>query len=693
MSTSNGPTFCVSAIVSAFNSEKFIVDRLQNLVEQSLFPEDQLEIIVIDSGSLQNEGRHVLEFMRRFRHIVYVRTSRRESVYGAWNRGIRLSQGKYIINANTDDRFAVDALERMSAELEADSEVAAVYGDWLQTETENDRFDSDTPKQRFAYPEFNPLLLFHGQITSHAALIRKTVFEKIGAYDGNFKVYGDREFMLRFAVNGYKAKKTQEVVGLYLKNPKGLEFSEKDAGHTEFRALVDQYLSAQYFTRLFNRGAPIAAVDLAGWYARAGELGKDFCKIDGQALSNLGTAGLLFGKALELDRQNFVSLNNLGIVSCLTGSHGHGVQLFEKSANFAPAELGTVIAYNICLARRQGQLLPEYKWLTTASTDNINQKEIAMKSPQKLYQEIQPLIENGWYDAAVPAYEKLLESYPNYAQAHNDLGVLHFNRGAKDKARRHYEKAVDFQPENFIYKKNLADFYYAALGQAEDALRLYVRALELKPGDAEVLMIAGHICVALNKYEDAKDFYNRALENEPWNADARQNLEKLSKVSATNVVSQDPEKIYQAAQDDAAADRGREAIEKLETLLAGSPDHAPAHNDLGVMYYQAGDRESALRHYQQATRLDPANITFQKNLADFYCLGQQAYEKAMRIYVGILEMYPEDIEALMAVGYICESLNNTRDAADFYNRVLQIEPWNLEARKKLDAMQVTRFAM
>ncbi len=693
MSQFSNSQYCVSAVVSAYNSERFIANRLQNLVEQSLYPEGRLEIIVIDSSSPQNEGRHVMDFMRRFKHIVYVRTSQRETVYGAWNRGIRLSQGKYIINANTDDRFAADGLARMAAELDADSEAAAGYGDWLQTETENDRFDSVTSKVRFEYPEFNPLLLFHGQITSHAAMIRKTVFDKIGAYDGNFKVYGDREFMLRFASSGYRAKKIPAVVGLYLKNPKGLEFSEKDSGPAEFKALLDQYLYPRYFTRLCNRGAPLDAVDLARCYARAGELGKDFCKIDGQALSNLGTAGVLFAKALEVDRQNFVSLNNLGIVSCLTGNHEQGVQLFEKAANCVDSELGTVIAYNICLARQYGQLLPEYTWLTTGSTATINQKEITMKSPQKLHQEIQPLIENGWYDAAVPAYEKLLESYPNYAPAHHDLGVLHFNRGDKDTARLHYEKAVDFQPENFTYKKNLADFYYAALGQVEDALRLYVRALELKPEDAEVLMIAGHICVASNKYEDAKDFYNRVLEIEPWNADARQNMDTLSKFASTNLTSQSSEEMYLTAQDAASADRGREAIDKLKALLAGSPGHAPAHNDLGVLYYQAGDSEKAFHHYLQATRLDPANITFRKNLADFYCIGQQEYEKAMRIYVGILEMYPEDLETLIAVGYICENLNNPQDAVEFYNRVLQVEPWNLDARQKLDALQVRSMAM
>ena len=115
MRITNNPKYRVSAIVSAFNSEKYIFGRLQNLIDQTLYRRKQLEIIVVDSCSQQNEGPIVKDLMQRHDHVVYVRTSKRESVYGAWNRGVRLANGNYIINANTDDRLAANALEKMSA--------------------------------------------------------------------------------------------------------------------------------------------------------------------------------------------------------------------------------------------------------------------------------------------------------------------------------------------------------------------------------------------------------------------------------------------------------------------------------------------------------------------------------------------------------------------------------------------------
>ena len=44
----------------------------------------------------------------------------------------------------------------------------------------------------------------------------------------------------------------------------------------------------------------------------------------------------------------------------------------------------------------------------------------------------------------------------------------------------------------------------------------------------EVLMAAGHVCVAIGRNQSAKVFYERVLDIEPWNFDATEQMEKLS---------------------------------------------------------------------------------------------------------------------------------------------------------------------
>ena len=51
---------------------------------------------------------------------------------------------------------------------------------------------------------------------------------------------------------------------------------------------------------------------------------------------------------------------------------------------------------------------------------------------------------------------------------------------------------------------------------------------------------------------------------------------------------------------------------------------------------------------------------------------------------GKLEHNAGDVEALMSIGLICEALKRHEDAVYFYNRVLENEPWNVNARERLE---------
>src|SRR2546423_10144989 len=115
----------ITAIVSTYKSERFMRGCLEDLVNQTLFP--QIEVIVIDSASPENEAAIVREFQERHPNIRYFRTEERETLYAAWNRAIELSSAPYLTNANTDDRHAPNALEKMAALLDKRPEVDVVY--------------------------------------------------------------------------------------------------------------------------------------------------------------------------------------------------------------------------------------------------------------------------------------------------------------------------------------------------------------------------------------------------------------------------------------------------------------------------------------------------------------------------------------------------------------------------------------
>ena len=171
------------------------------------------------------------------------------------------------------------------------------------------------------------------------------------------------------------------------------------------------------------------------------------------------------------------------------------------------------------------RLEQEFSTLINCRRLSTQEHGLTVKSPDVLYGEVQKVMSDGRQKEAIGVLELFLEIYPCYGVAHNDLGVLYFKEGEKEKALEHYEQAARLEPENATFQKNLADFYYVELGRVEEAMELYVKILGIDPTDIEVLLTLGSICGSLEKRADAKFFYERVLELEPWNVDARERLE------------------------------------------------------------------------------------------------------------------------------------------------------------------------
>lgn len=333
----------VTAIISVYNAERFIHGRLEDLVGQTLFAQGRLELIIIDSDSPQKELAAIQPFLETYPdRIRYLRTDRRETVYAAWNRGVSMARGRYLINANTDDRFCNNALELLANALNADPALDAAYGDWLVTKLENDRLNYDTHQFHFRYPPFYPPLLLYYQISSHAVMLRRSVFEKIGMYRADLKVAGDREFMLRFASAGLKARRITATLGLYLEHAASVEHTEK-SGRDELNMLRKQYTSPESLARLYGRPLPAQREELARLYVETGALGFQFYRRGGHWVSDLDFAEAMFVQALAYDSANTVAHQNLGIIKSIRHGDHTGARFWAGVAGNVLPPLVSVI--------------------------------------------------------------------------------------------------------------------------------------------------------------------------------------------------------------------------------------------------------------------------------------------------------------------------------------------------------------
>ena len=310
-----------------------------------------------------------------------------------------------------------------------------------------------------------------------------------------------------------------------------------------------------------------------------------------------------------------------------------------------------------------------------------------MTACEDKYDAIQEMIAKDRHDEAISALEQLVAESDDHAAAHYDLGNLYYTSGQMDKSLAHYEKTVASAPENPIYLKNLADLLYSERKDVDRALTLYDKILSLRPEDIQTLMITGHLCVSLERFDDAMSYYNRILDIEPWNDEAQQFVDRIKEQGTGSDSGKGPDKTYQQCQE--LVNRGQvdRAVAGLKTLTAEHPDFALAFNDLGVLYYQQGDKEQCVQSYEKAVSIDPDNANFKKNLADFYLAEQGSVEKALEIYLSVLNDNPEDIDTLIVAGHICAAIGKKDSARTFYDRVLDVEPWNLEASERIEQLQ------
>lgn len=230
----------VSAIVSLFNAERFVRGRLDDLLRQTLYQKNELEIVVINSGSKQGE-RYI---MRDYLPCVTYIESLREPIYTSWNRGIAIAKGEYVTNANADDRLRPDALEVMERALDDNLDVGLVYADAIVVSSENAVWGkphtvSTKPPYygKLTWPDYEPTLLTKFYVGGPNPMWRRALHAQYGLFDESFQLAADLEWALRLAAHGVDMLHIPQELTLFYDDGANINNPEQ-AGMEARRALL-----------------------------------------------------------------------------------------------------------------------------------------------------------------------------------------------------------------------------------------------------------------------------------------------------------------------------------------------------------------------------------------------------------------------------------------------------------------------
>jgi tetratricopeptide (TPR) repeat protein/tRNA A-37 threonylcarbamoyl transferase component Bud32 len=288
-------------------------------------------------------------------------------------------------------------------------------------------------------------------------------------------------------------------------------------------------------------------------------------------------------------------------------------------------------------------------------------------------------------DQAIEKYQRVLDANPKLALAYAKLSLAYGQKYQKSSdravlalAERNADSAVRFNPNSVtaVLSRALVDLFS---GRADTALASLKRALELDPGNPQVLVATARTFRALNRHTDEEAVYRELLRNRPnfWPAYNELGLvlyrqaryQQAANVFAEGIVV--APKIVRLLNNLGAMQMQMRQRKEAAATYRRSVDAVPtavAYQNLGTLAYMDGQYQTALQSYQKARDLSPNDEVAWRNLGDAYAmLGErdrmkESYAKAADIVAEALKINPKRGESWMTLALYQAKLGHRAEA-------------------------------
>ena len=178
----------LSIVTVCFNSASTIQRTFDSVREQIT---DGVEYVVIDGASSDT----TLEIIKQNSDIInsYI-TETDKGMYDAMNKGIKLSNGDFILNLNADDTLKPGAVEGILKILKEHKKTTNIM---LFGATELINSNGRVVGNLSLSKNFRELIYKHNPFPHPSAIVSRDLFEKCLGFDSNFLISGDYDFFCR----------------------------------------------------------------------------------------------------------------------------------------------------------------------------------------------------------------------------------------------------------------------------------------------------------------------------------------------------------------------------------------------------------------------------------------------------------------------------------------------------------------
>ncbi|MGO9614405.1 MAG: tetratricopeptide repeat protein [Dissulfurispiraceae bacterium] len=224
----------------------------------------------------------------------------------------------------------------------------------------------------------------------------------------------------------------------------------------------------------------------------------------------------LFQHTLQVTKDNYVIMNNLGLALAEKGQVDAAIQEYQEGLRINPNVADLRNNLGIALAEK-GDLagaMQEYREALQISpnyTDAHNNLGLALAGERDL-------------DAAIQEYREALRTSPNDMEAHNNLGLALAGKGDLDAAIREYREALQISPD-FAAAHNDLGVALASKGDLDSAIQEFQEVLRIDPNDMKAHNNLGLVLASKGDLDAAIQEYQEALRISPNETNVRNNLE------------------------------------------------------------------------------------------------------------------------------------------------------------------------
>jgi len=182
----------VSVVITSRNNEQTIEECLKSIAELE-YPEDLLEIIVIDAGSTDKTAQIAEKYTKKV-------VSRPVNAPAAYNYALKIASHDILAFVDSDAKVEREWLRKLVPHLNGDR-VAGVSGNIETWNPENlwARSIGYDIKARYAR-----LGKYTGRIATMNLLLKRSTLDEVGGFDEGFPSQYDTELGFRLTSRGYK---------------------------------------------------------------------------------------------------------------------------------------------------------------------------------------------------------------------------------------------------------------------------------------------------------------------------------------------------------------------------------------------------------------------------------------------------------------------------------------------------------